>query len=421
MNHGLKMPGSKTAVTILQRCADAARRDQNLVRFVRLKQPLASILGAREDEEQKQQAAEELRDLVLSKKTDYSTDQLRIVVKKQSELWQEGIALGEMFARQKTLAAALDDAPEDEDEEPESDVAGAKAEQQELHEGGYGGGKWGRYLRAPDFYFEIMREFGDKFIRLGDIASIRFGIKSGCDAFFMPRDVSKDMLADYPTEKDWPKSLLMRSCKRSEVESGAVLIIQAGDKTVHPIEKEFVRPELHSLMKVDRPIVRPEELDRVVLWVDKPLHEIKGTYAYDYIRWGSRQTFTSKKSKSVPVPERPTCAGRDIWYNLTGLEPGIGFWPKAQQYRHIVAANDYSINCNCNLYDIHPASRSELLKKTLMPVLNSTIVAFFKHFYGRYAGTEGNLKTEIVDALTIEIPNPEIATEDLINKLRTAF
>ena len=354
MNHGLKMPGSKTAVTILQRCADAARRDQNLVRFVRLKQPLASILGAREDEEQKQQAAEELRDLVLSKKTDYSTDQLRIVVKKQSELWQEGIALGEMFARQKTLAAALDDAPEDEDEEPESDVAGAKAEQQELHEGGYGGGKWGRYLRAPDFYFEIMREFGDKFIRLGDIASIRFGIKSGCDAFFMPRDVSKDMLADYPTEKDWPKSLLMRSCKRSEVESGAVLIIQAGDKTVHPIEKEFVRPELHSLMKVDRPIVRPEELDRVVLWVDKPLHEIKGTYAYDYIRWGSRQTFTSKKSKPVPVPERSTCQSRELWYNVTGLEPGIAFWPMAQQYRHIIAANPENLSCNHNLFDLHP-------------------------------------------------------------------
>src|SRR5205823_10831055 len=200
----------KTAVTILQRCSDATKRDQNVVRFVRLKQPLASILGARDDEEQKQQAAEDLRDLILTKKTDYSTDQLRIVVKKQSELWQEGIALGEMFARQKALAAALEDSgqgdEEDEDEEEGSDLASVKtiSEQQELHEGGYGGGKWGRYLRAPDFYFEIMREFSNKFIRLGDLASIRFGIKSGCDAFFMPRDLSRDLLAKYPTEKEWP-------------------------------------------------------------------------------------------------------------------------------------------------------------------------------------------------------------------------
>lgn len=411
----------KTAVTILQRCVEPAKRDQNLIRFVRLKQPLASILGTREDEEQKQQAAEDLRDLILGKKADYSTDQLRIIVKKQSELWSEGIALGEMFARQKALAAALEDAPDDEDEEQANDSAGTKGEQQELHEGGYGGGKWGRYLRAPDFYFEIMREFGDRFIRLGDLASIRFGIKSGCDAFFMPRNVSQEMLKDYPSEKEWPKSLLMRSCRRSEVESGEVLIIQAGDKTLHPIEKEFVRPEVHSLMKVDRPVVRPEELDRVVLWVDKPLHEIKGTYAHDYIRWGSRQTFASKKSRAVPVPERPTCAGRDPWYNLTGLVPGIGFWPKSQQYRHIVAANDFSVSCNCNLYDIHLATRSEVLQKALIPILNSTIVGFFKHFYGRYAGTEGNLKTEIVDALTIEIPNPEFVTTDLLLKLQNAF
>src|SRR5436309_1239986 len=175
-----------------------------------------------------------------------------------------------------------------------------------------------------------MREFGDKFVRLGEIASIKRGITSGCDAFFMPRNVSQEMLKDYPSEKEWPKSLLMRSCKRSEVESGKVLIVQAGDETLHPIEMEFVRPELHSLMKVDRPTVRPEELDRVVLWVNQPLHEIKGTYAHDYIRWGSKQTFASKKSKPVPVPERPTCAGRDPWYNLTGLQPGIGFWPKSQ-------------------------------------------------------------------------------------------
>src|SRR5947208_11253242 len=107
-----------------------------------------------------------------------------------------------MFARQKALAAALEDSGNDdeESEEEDSDLASVKAisEQQELHEGGYGGGKWGRYLRAPDFYFEIMREFGDKFVRLGEIAVIKRGITSGCDAFFMPRDLSGDLLAKFP-------------------------------------------------------------------------------------------------------------------------------------------------------------------------------------------------------------------------------
>jgi hypothetical protein len=34
------------------------------------------------------------------------------------------------------------------------------------------------------------REFGDRFVRLGDVATIEFGIKSGYDTFFMPRDAA---------------------------------------------------------------------------------------------------------------------------------------------------------------------------------------------------------------------------------------
>jgi hypothetical protein len=412
----------KTAVTILQRCSEAAKREQNLVRFVRLRQRLAAILGQRNDEEQKQDRAEDLRDLILSRKTDYSTDQLRIIVKKQSELWQEGIALGEMFARQKALAAALSDAAEDEKDEDDREDAPAAGEQQELHAGGYGGGKWGRYLRAPDFYFEIMREFGDKFIRLGEIASIRFGIKSGCDAFFMPRNVTTEMLHEYDSEAKWDRAPFIRRPKRSEVVSGKVLMVEAGDKTVHPIEAEFVRPELHSLMKVDRPVVKAEDLDRVVLWVNQELQDIKGTYAYEYIRWGNKQTFASKKSKPVPVPERATCAQRSRWYDLTGLQPGIAFWPKAQKYRHIVATNPEQISTNCNLYDMHAIDLSTSETRALLAILNSTMVALFKHFYGRYAGSEGTLKTEVVDAYTIEVPSPFNTTpkleEHLTNILR---
>jgi hypothetical protein len=413
----------KTVVAIMQRCLVAEKRDVNLVRFVRFKQPLADILGEREDERQKQEAAERLRDLVLKTKSDYSNDQLRILVKKQGQLWQEGIALGEMFARQKLLAANATAAAEGDELEEDADDEGTVEEQEqtELHEGGYGGGKWGRYLRAPDFYFEIMREFGEKFVRLGEIASIKRGITSGCDAFFMPRNVTNDLLAEYDSTMNWQTSPLMARPKRADVVSGKVIIIEAGDKTLHPIEAKFARPELHSLMNVDRPVVRPEELDRVVLWVNQPLEEIKGTYAYDYIKWGSKQTFASKKSKSVPVPQRSSCAGRELWYDLTGREPGIGFWSKSQQYRHIVAANDFSTICNCNLYDIHPIVNSDKIKNSLIAVLNSTIVGFFKTFYGRYAGTEGNLKTEIVDVLATEIPNPEFASQEVMSRLVSAF
>lgn len=415
----------KTVAVILQRCDDTAERDANLARFVRLKRPLKEILGTRADEAQKQEAAERLRDLILKTKSDKSTDNWRIMLKAQSELWSEGLSVAQMFARQKALAAASHAVETDDDEDTEAveEESSREVGQESLPSavGEYGGGKWGRYLRAPDFYFDLMRHFGSRFTRLGDLATIKFGIKSGCDAFFMPRNVSAELLAKHLTETEWKTLPLMHHCSRSAVASGELVIVKCGDNTLHPIEARFVKPEVHSLMQVDRPVVTAEQLNRVVLWVNQDLPEIKGTLAHKFITWGSKQTFASKKSKSVPVPERATCAGRPRWYDLTGIETGIGFWPKSQQYRHIIPANTYNLNCNCNLYDLHSLLGQSLATRALMPLLNSTLIALIKCFFGRYAGTEGNLKTEVVDTVLIEVPDPRHITEPILQRLETAF
>lgn len=411
----------KTAATILQRCDDRTRRDENFVRFVQLRKPLEEILGRREDESQKQKAAEKLRDYILKKKSDFSGDQLRIMVKKQSDLWNEGLSVAQMFRRQKQLVQESLEAVDEEDESETNPLPAKRAKSEELFSLDYGGGKWGRYLRAPDLYFDIMREFGNGFTRMGEITTIKRGITSGCDAFFMPRNVSADLLAENESEKEWRSIPLMRRCKREEVASGEVVIVQCGDKTLHPIESRYVRPEVHSLMQVDRPLVSEEQLDRLVLWVSEPLAKLKETYAHDFIIWGSKQTFASNKSKAVPVPKRETCTARDPWYDLTGSSPGIGFWPKAQQYRHIVPANPQALITNCNLYDIHALEMAAPEIRALIPVLNSTIVAFVKPFYGRYAGTEGNLKTEVVDSLLLEVPDPRNVTVSVLRRLEAAF
>jgi hypothetical protein len=412
----------KTAATILQRCDDATKRDDNLVKFVQLKRPLAEILGNRADESQKQEAAEKFRDYILKKKSDFSNNKLRIMVKRQADLWDEGLSVAAMFKRQKDLAHDLaENVEENDDSETNPEPAKQAKQSDELFSFDYGGGKWGRYLRAPDLYFDMIREFGDRFTRLGEIATIKFGIKSGCDAFFMPRNVSAKLLAENESEQEWKDLPLMRRCKREQVVSGNVVIVQCGDKTLHPVEAKYLRPEVHSLMKVDRPLVSEKQLDRVVLWVDETLPELKSSYVHDFIIWGSKQTFASNKSKAVPVPKRATCAGRNPWYDVTGLIPGIGFWPMAQQYRHIIPANPQQLVCNHNLFDIHALDLDEAATRALMPILNSTLAAFIKPYYGRYAGTEGNLKTEVVDTILIEVPDPRNVTAPVLRRLESAF
>lgn len=413
----------KTCAVILQKCNSATERNQQLVKFVRLDTTLKSILGERLDEGDRQRAAQEFRDEILACKKNIIRDGWRVIVKKQNDLWEDGLRAGRLFEMQKQrdLAEGINVNSADNDEYADEKSNGL------LHNDNaigavskYGGGKWGKYLRAPNIYFQIMESYANRFVQLGEIATIRFGVKSGCDAFFMPRDVSQKFLDEY-SSFDWKNAPIHHHCKRKEVESGKIKLILAGDGTVHPVESEYLKPEVHSLMNISRPIITENELDRFVLFVPKPVDELKGTYVLRYLRYGEHNSFASKKSRAVPVPLRPTCAGREPWYDLTYTKCGHLVWPKSQQYRHVIVQNKNRLIVNCNLYDVTMIDDKEISPDILAAILNSTLVGLIKIYFGRYAGTEGNLKTEVVDVNLLEVPDPRFATKAISKKLQDAF
>jgi len=420
----------KTCAVILQRCDDPAERNEQWVKFVRLDAPLADILGERPDDNSRHTAAEKFRDTISRCKKDMARKQFRIVVVPQKKLWEDGLRAGRLFAlqKQRDLAEGIVNHSTDDEHEENGKVYDENGNGMLHDEGGigygpkYGGGKWGKYLRAPNLYFRIMKQYASRFVPMGEVAIIRRGITSGCDAFFMPRDVSQEFLDDY-SKMEWNDAPLHTHCKRAEVESGKVRLIKtgSGDETVHPVEAEYVAPEVHSLMTVSRPVIRVGEVDRLVLLVSKPMNELKGTHVQQYIRYGEQTAFASKKSKAVPVSQRTSCLGREPWYDLTGTTPGAFFWPMAQQYRHVIPANPENLICNHNLFDVHPLELDAQAVEVLTAVANSTLIAIFKTFYGRYAGTEGNLKTEVVDVNLLEIPDPRNASRTVARKLRDAF
>ena len=415
----------KTCITILQRCDDEAKRMTNLVRFVRFNRKLADVIGVPpgHDEDARQAAIDRLRNQILKTDADFLDQDLRIIVKTQQDLWADGVRAASILGGSGEIEFSEESEDDTGADEDTNKPAGNADKQKSLDWSGvYKAGKWGRYLRAPDFYFDIMRRFGSRFVALGEIAQVRFGVKSGCDAFFMPKDITQKMLAERPTDRAFREHA--GGAPRKDVESGKLKIIKAGDGSIHPIEAEYLKPELHSLMKVDRPIVRAADLDRVVLMVCEPMDKLKAKapWAWRYLRYGEKATFTSSKSKSVPVPKRSTVAGRDPWYDLTRLVcPGIAFWPKAQQYRHIIPMNRESIIGNCNLYDVASEKLKNVEKNALVAILNSTLIGFFKTFYGRFAGTEGNLKTEVVDVNLMEVPDPRGVSRKVAKRLADAL
>jgi hypothetical protein len=408
----------KTCVTIMQRCDDAAARNNTLVKFVQFRKPLAGIIGVApgEREVERQEAVQRLRKRIEDADHTNTDEDMRIIVKPQSELWDTGVRAGRILGSTPLLRVADDEG--EIEEEPQDDTT-EELQAESVTTGTYAAGKWGRFVRAPDFYFDLMREFGRKFVALGELVKVRFGVKSGCDAFFMPRNITEDSLARFLSAAEFRNEF---GVARNAVSSGELSIIKAGDGSPHCIESRFLAPEIHSLMNVDRPIVQASEIDRVVLLVGDPLSALNGTHVAKYLRYGQTHTFASKKSKAVPVPNRSTCAARDPWYDLTRLvKPGFALWPMAQQYRHIIAENPDRLICNHNLFDLINLELSQPEVETLNAVLNSTLVGLFKTFYGRYAGTEGNLKTEVVDVDLLEVPDPRGLSQETRSRLTSSF
>ncbi len=408
----------KTCVTVMRRCSDEALRMGTLVKFVQFKKPLAEIIGVPpgDDETERQEAAQRLREDIEAAAADIGDSRMRIIVKQQSKLWEAGVRAGRIVGSTPLLLSAE---VEDEDLEVEEDGGQEESEEEMIATGDYAAGKWGRYVRAPDFYFEVMREFGDKFAPLGELLTIRFGVKSGCDAFFMPRDITDEALDRFQSPREFKRA---HGVDRGAVADGRLRIVQAGDRSSHPIESKFLAAEVHTLMKVYRPVVRTEDQERVVLMLNEPIPKLQGTYVQKYLRYGETHTFASKKSKAVPVPKRSTCAAREPWYDLTPqIRKSFALWPKATQYRHIIPYNPDSLITNCRLYYLSPRTDQALDELPFTAILNSTLVGFWRSFYRRYTGTEGSLDTEIVDVNLIDVPRPDFNCQELRKRIVDAF
>lgn len=416
----------KTCITILQRCAGERERMDNPVRFVRFEKPLAEIIGvphtsevgagAEEQERLRQSAVDRVRDRIERRTTSEHNDDWRLLVKRQGDLWDEGVRAGSVLAN---APADEDGDDEDVDDGDEPATEGQLIKHVRAGSGDYAAGKWGRYLRAPDLYFEIMEKYRSRFVPLGEVVEIRRGITSGCDAFFMPKDVTDWALRTFEDPKEFRKDT---GVTRAEVSAGKVRIIEDGAGTRHPIEPEFIAPEVHSLMKVDRPVVKAKDLDRVVLLVKPPLSAIKGTHAYRYVKYGEQATYASKKAKAVPVPQRSTCAAREHWYDLSGaVKRAFAFWPKGSQYRHVIIHNPDDLIGNCRLNCMVRRDDESWDSTAFAAVLNSTVVALWTQFYGRYTGTEGAMELMVLDVNLVEVPSPREMLPATVKRLKDAF
>ena len=310
-----------TAVTILQREPDSAKRDDNLVRFIQLKKPLAEIYTqaldrplSDEGEAARQADMDAVRDLIEEICEDQSTDYWRVHVRSQRDLWDEG-------------AETTTD---------EDDAADAPA---------YRGGKWGQYVRAPDVWFDLKSRAAGRMVPLQQLAMVRRGFTSGADKFYCVRDVTQHYLDRTPDPQEFQSrwGISRRDTRR-------VRIVRDGQNVEHLVERRFLEPELHSLMEVKRAVVRSADVGRMVVNASVPRSRLRRTHFAKYVAYAEREGWHTGSTIASRARTRP-------WYDLnlrTKQERSAMFWPMAQQYRHVIPLNSDRLPANHNLFELWP-------------------------------------------------------------------
>lgn len=306
-----------TCIVLLEKASGESKkkeRDENLVKFVYLKKPLRDFIPAADDLWQAQverlKAVDNLLKTIYAHSRFYENNDLRIFPKSQKDLWGEGF-----------------------NEETQT----------------YHGGKWGKYIRAPEIFFKILEKAKDKLVPLKEVADVRRGITTGANEFF------------YLTEEE---------IKRRKIEKEFWMHM---DKKGNWVSNYVIK----SPRECQSIIVSPDDLKYRVLMIHKDRKELKGTNVLQYIQHGERRGFD----------KRPTCAIKEKWWDLEEVRAPILSRRFIDKEFGFYASPD-EVFVGDTFFVIRPNGKNN---KFISSYLNSTIASFFLELYGRTPMGEGVL------------------------------
>jgi len=241
--------------------------------------------------------------------------------------------------------------------------------------GKYKGNKWGgKYLRAPDIYFKILEKAGDKLVRLGDIADVKFGIKTGADSFFY---------------------------------------LQRSDAVKLGIEREYVHPILVSSNQVKGYITKEDDTDLVLITTTKSKEEIKESGLLRYIGRGESEPFRGRGGASIPA-KRPSCRGhRPYWYSISIPPIPEIYWMEMRRERYFSLLNKAKLSADHTFYAVYPNGGID--SDSLCGILNSTLIPLFVEVFANDPGGGGtSLQTPIGEIKRfVWIPKYLIGSDEL--------
>ena len=226
----------------------------------------------------------------------------------------------------------------------------------------YSGNKWGgKYLRAPEIYDVILEKGKNKLVRLGDVADVRFGIKTGANEFF---------------------------CLNVEQ------VRQWG------IEKKYLKPIIKSPRECSKIVIPNSDFKTQLFVCHDEKSGLKNTAALAYIKWGEKQGFH----------ERPSTRSRARWWDA-----GVRTMPRINAnylidkvMRFFVREEGFLVT---NVFHEFHVPKESCWQTAV--AANSSLLQLAANVSGRANFGDGLMKIETYEAANLQTVNPALlsATE----------
>ncbi|HHT9117451.1 MAG TPA: HsdM family class I SAM-dependent methyltransferase [Candidatus Hypogeohydataceae bacterium YC38] len=352
-----------TIVTILERCKNAEERDRHLVKFVKVKKRLKDLIP-----------------YDIKAETTRRFYYLDGLIHKIEDAGKEYIKL-----EATKVINTLKGIKTYEDEDFRIRVIRQGELLKEIEKTGKTT-KWGKYLRAPEVYFEIMDKCRDMLVPLEEVSNIRFGIKTGINEFF---HLTKDKI------KSWG------------------------------IEKEFLAPIVTSLKEVEEPVINPRKLRFLLFNCHKSKDELRRNRkggALAYIKFGEEQKTKGRGRvgrSGLGYPDVPSVQGRTYWYDVGDREPGDLVINRFTGERFFFPVNKHKVMISDTFFEVKfKESNSTTLYQA---ILNSTLTYLFAELTGRITWTQGVLYFYGPEITELLIPNLINIPKGLHSKIIKAF
>ncbi|MCG6551883.1 MAG: N-6 DNA methylase [Candidatus Magnetominusculus sp. LBB02] len=226
--------------------------------------------------------------------------------------------------------------------------------------------KWGKYLRAPQIYFEILDMCKDKLVPLSEVVDINSGCKTGINEFFY---LDEDRI------KHWG------------------------------IEEKFLAPVIKSPKEALKIILKSEDVRHKVFICNKTKKDLRKNKQYGalkYIEWGE----TRVSADNTLWKEVPSVSGRKLWYDLGERRPGRLLLQNITGDRFFAPLNIDNIMANHKLFEVLP--KKEDIFYGISIYLNSTLFALFRELASRVNLGDGATSTEGIDWKDVKAPNEQI-------------